>query len=82
MEITAPFGGGSSGAAIFNQRGEVVGLVSRIDPIFRENSKPNLPREIDSEQTIDGHPFEKRFVELILRRCVSLDSIQERFAKE
>lgn len=37
MEITADFGGGSSGSGIFNDRGEVIGIVSRIYPVIRKS---------------------------------------------
>ncbi|MFM7932251.1 MAG: serine protease, partial [Pirellula sp.] len=36
LEITAEFSGGSSGSGVFNPQGELVGLVSRIHPMFRE----------------------------------------------
>lgn len=84
MEITAPFGGGSSGSGIFNDQGEVVGLVSRIHPLYRTpSSGPGRPTEGDSDEepsrrTGRGTPY----VEMILRRCVPLQSISECFEQE
>lgn len=76
MEITAPFGAGSSGSGVFNDQGEVVGLVSRIHPIFRDsNTRQPLPDdESESKAT--------RYVEMILRRCVTLDGIMDCFQQE
>jgi hypothetical protein len=78
MEITAEFSGGSSGSGVFNTDGELVGLVSRIHPMFRPEEKS----EGDSANSRGSRPeAEKRpeFVEQILRRCVPLESIQNLF---
>lgn len=64
LEITADFGAGSSGSGVFNDRGEVVGLVSRIYPVF------------GSVKTSAGKAAPtKSFVEMVLKRCVSLQGI-------
>ena len=65
MEVTADFGGGSSGSGVFNSVGEVIGVVSKIRPLKRA----------DSEKVVDGKTIVKRgYVEMILRRCADLDS--------
>ncbi len=67
MEITAPYGAGSSGSGIFNDQGEVVGLVSRLKPLtHREASGP-----------IDGRTPNRVFAEMLLRRCVPLTAIRD-----
>ena len=73
LEITAEFGGGSSGSGIFNAAGEVVGLVSRIRPLKRASSK----------QLVAGKELTKQgYVQMIVRRCVDLNSIKACFASE
>lgn len=78
MEITAPFGGGSSGSAIFNENGEVVGLVSRIHPLFRVQ-RSNQPRDEDGEEDSANQESSSRYVEMVLRRCVPLAAIRSCF---
>ena len=73
MEVTAEFGGGSSGSGVFNDRGEVVGIVSRIKPLIRDSKSTNRGGDKNSKGS---------FVEMILRRCVPLSEIQACFAKE
>lgn len=88
MEITADFGGGSSGSGIFNQQGELIGLVSRIQPLFRGSSSgPESPADPDrpkSDQADDPSNKSSRppYAEMILRRCVSLDSIRNCFQSQ
>lgn len=65
MEITATFAGGSSGSGVFNARGEVVGLVSRIYPLFRTSENDATPTANAGEAA----SFDK-YAEMILRRCV------------
>ncbi len=72
MEITAEFAGGSSGSGVFNERAELVGLVSRIFPIFRE------PEPILNGATQDPNASQ-RYVEMILRRCVPHSAITDCF---
>lgn len=69
MEITADFGGGSSGSGIFNDRGEVVGVVSRIFPIFQSTKKRGSARPVP-------------FVEMVLKRCVTLQQIHNCFENQ
>ena len=76
MEITAEFGGGSSGSGVFNSNGEVVGLVSRIVPLIRRSSvaaEPATPKEIRRRRS--------DLTEVILRRCVPVEAIRNRFAR-
>lgn len=72
MEITAEFGAGSSGSGVFNERAELVGLVSRIFPIFRE------PEPMPSGAHQDPNASQ-RYVEMILRRCVPHSAIMDCF---
>lgn len=70
LEVTAEFGGGSSGSGIFNASGEVVGVVSRIRPLKRATT----------ESSINGKKVtQPSYVEMIVRRCVDLDSIKACF---
>lgn len=73
MEVTAEFGGGSSGSAIFNSQGEVVGIVSRIKALVRRNDQ-----KIDQGDEQNAQAG-RSFVEMILRRCVPLDAIHQCF---
>ena len=68
MEITADFGGGSSGSGVFNDRGEVVGLVSRIFPIFQNTKK-----------RVKGTASTVPYVPMSLKRCVRLQEIHNCF---
>ena len=70
LEVTAEFGGGSSGSGIFNADGEVIGVVSRINPLKRQASKVMVNGK---ELTKPG------YVEMIIRRCADLDSIKACF---
>ena len=70
MEVTADFGGGSSGCGVFNSAGEVVGIASRIKPLTR--TPPKVVR--------NGKVITKpSYVEMVLRRCVDLPSIKACF---
>lgn len=73
MEITADFGGGSSGSAVFNNDGEVVGLVSRIRPLMRG------PKSTGEESTNSNIKTKSGFVEMVLRKCVPLSAIHNCF---
>ena len=70
LEITAEFSGGSSGSGVFNSQGELIGLVSRIHPMFRSEEKQK-----QGEQRPPGGDSKGPFVEQILRRCVPVESI-------
>ncbi len=70
MEITAAFGGGSSGCGVFNSSGEVVGIASRIRPLSRSNTKTTSNGKV---VTLPRYP------EMILRRCVNLSAIKACF---
>lgn len=75
LEITAEFSGGSSGSGIFDASGQLVGLVSRIHPLFRmENGKGGRDGTSSSAQPPSG-AMPKVFVEQILRRCVPVEAI-------
>lgn len=72
LEITADFGGGSSGCGVFNPDGEVVGIASRIRPITRAAAKV----------TRNGKTLNQpMYVEMILRRCADLNAIHDCFAQ-
>jgi S1-C subfamily serine protease len=71
MEVTAPFGSGSSGCGVFNNQGEVVGLVSSIRPLFRDPSG----READSGESA-GPNSKTPYVEMLIRKCVPLTAIR------
>ena len=70
LEVTADFGGGSSGSGVFNAAGEVVGIVSRIHPLYRAASKAKIAgKEITKPA----------YVEMIIRRCADLESMKACF---
>ena len=72
LEITADFGGGSSGCGVFNSAGEVVGIASRIRPITRAAA----------QVTRNGKTIKQpMYVEMMLRRCVDLNAIHSCFAQ-
>lgn len=77
LEITAEFSGGSSGSGVFNTQGQLVGLVSRIHPMFREQDRTNRGAKADQDtqgrQTANGPMV---YPEQILRRCVPIESIR------
>jgi S1-C subfamily serine protease len=79
LEVTAPFGSGSSGCGVFNERGEVVGLVSRIRPLFRNRQGRSEDRSEDREGT-GNRQAQSRYVEMLIRKCVPLQAIQARFS--
>ena len=76
LEITAEFSGGSSGSGVFNAQGELVGIVSRIHPMFRQQERSNrlqkADTEVDALETPSGRLV---YPEQILRRCVPIESI-------
>lgn len=74
LEITAPFGAGSSGSGIFNGRGELIGLVSRIHPLFRSSQQRVAPDENE-----ESRPGRTPYAEMVLRRCVTLEAIHSCF---
>ncbi|MFN7733891.1 MAG: serine protease [Pirellula sp.] len=73
LEITAEFSGGSSGSGIFDASGQLVGLVSRIHPLFRMENGNGARNGASSQPPAAGVP--KVFVEQILRRCVPVEAI-------
>lgn len=77
LEITAAFGAGSSGSGVFDDQGRVIGLVSRITPIFRGAEQIAPPKDGD-EPRMRTFPY----AELILRRCVTTKAIRDCFKKE
>ena len=70
LEVTADFGGGSSGGGVFNSQGELVGIVSRIRPLWRAASKT-----VRNGKLVD----QPKYVEMVIRRCVNLSSIKACF---
>ncbi len=76
MEITADFGGGSSGSGVFNESGELIGLVSTILPLVR---KDGSQEHIGDAANPDSAKAEH--VELNLHRCVPLDAVHSLFSK-
>jgi len=72
LEITADFGGGSSGCGVFNSAGEVVGIASRIRPITRAAKKV-----IRNGKTVN----QPMYLEMILRRCADLNAVHRCFAQ-
>ncbi len=89
MEITAEFGAGSSGSGVFNEAGELVGLVSMVVPLIREGDGAQDKEHAD-EGGDDGTGNELRprrsrdedLLEMLLRKCVPVDAIRERFRSE
>jgi S1-C subfamily serine protease len=78
LEITAEFSGGSSGSGVFNSECELVGLVSRIHPMFREQEKSDRPRKADSaSDPPESAAGRLVYPEQILRRCVPIESIRK-----
>ena len=70
MEVSADFGGGSSGSGVFNSTGEVIGVVSKIRALKRG----------DSERIVEGKKVVKPgYVEMHLHRCADLESIKACF---
>ena len=83
LEITAEFSGGSSGSGVFNTQGELVGLVSRIHPMFREQEKSSAARAAGEDRSAgvgqgrDSGAGRQYYPEQILRRCVPIESIHK-----
>ena len=83
LEITAEFSGGSSGSGVFNTQGELVGLVSRIHPMFREQEKSSAARAAGEDRSAgvgqgrDSDAGRQYYPEQILRRCVPIESIHK-----
>ncbi len=71
LEITAEFSGGSSGSGVFNERGELVALVSRIHTLFRTDNVPG-----DARRNGPNGDNKGTFAEQILRRCVPVEAIR------
>ena len=78
LEVTADFGGGSSGSAVFNDKGEIVGLVSRIHPLIK-NKKTVLGGKANAS---GQKTASKSYTEMVLRRCMPLEVIHSCFASE
>jgi S1-C subfamily serine protease len=83
LEITAEFSGGSSGSGVFNTQGDLVGLVSRIHPMFREQEKSSAARPVGEDRSAgvgqgrDAGAGRQYYPEQILRRCVPIESIHK-----
>jgi len=74
MEVTASFGSGSSGCGVFNDRGQVVGVVSSIRPLMRSRTDSNAGDD-ESRRSENS----TRYVEMMLRKCVPLSAILSGF---
>lgn len=77
MEITADFGAGSSGSGVFNEEGEIVGLVSMVVPLIRPGK--TATEEHPAENPPPPRGRDSDLLELLLHRCVPLTAIRERF---
>ena len=62
MEVTADFGGGSSGCGVFNANSELIGLVSRVYPLDR-------PGKLKSDSDDSNHAS-RGFTEMVIKRTV------------
>ncbi len=79
MEITAEFAAGSSGSGVFNDKGQLVGLVSRVQPIIRG---PKSDEATSSQKGDSDSSDQVAYAEMILRQCVTLSAIRDRFSPE
>ncbi len=70
MAITADYAKGSSGGPVFNEAGEVVGMVSRTNSIYAD-SKNAKPKQVEQGQ-----------LQMVVKSCVPVDSVRKLFSKE
>jgi len=70
MAITADYAKGSSGGPVFNEAGEVVGMVSSTRSIYTE------PSNGKSQQAPKGH------LQMVIKTCVPVDAIRGLFSSE
>lgn len=67
MEVTADYAIGSSGGPVFNDKGEVVGMVSTTRSIYTPTKDKNPPK---------GVPPQKGDLQMVLKQCVPIAAIQ------
>lgn len=80
MEITASYGAGSSGSGVFNDRGEVVGLVSSNRPLLRSTKGQSVGTD-ELEAVTASKNVKTMYPEIILRRCTTHKAITDCFRK-
>lgn len=68
MAVTADYAKGSSGGPIFNQAGEVVGMVSKTNSIYTQSTEGKPKGEIPKGE-----------LQMVIRHCVPLDAIRALF---
>jgi S1-C subfamily serine protease len=69
MSITADYAKGSSGGPVFNDRGEVVGMVSSTSSLYYQTDSPEAPKE-------------KGPLQMVIKNCVSLPEPRQLLAPE
>jgi S1-C subfamily serine protease len=74
MSITADYAKGSSGGPIFNNAGEVVGMVSSTRSIYA------TPDNAKDKENVKGNP--QSHLQMVVRNCVPADSIRALFGGE
>lgn len=71
MAVTADYAKGSSGGPIFNQAGEVVGMVSKTNSIYTQSTEGKPKGETPKGE-----------LQMVIRHCVPLDAIRALFADD
>ncbi len=79
METTADYGAGSSGSAVFNERGQVIGLVATVSPLIRRRETVDEHAGEDAAENSGIKKDRGDLLEMLLHRCVPLTAIQNRF---
>lgn len=67
LTVTADYGGGSSGAPVLNEKGEVVGMVSSTATLLADTEEGKEPQAAD--------------VQMVFRDCVSVETMRGLMAK-
>lgn len=71
MAVTADYAKGSSGGPIFNQAGEVVGMVSKTKSIYTQSTEGKPKGETPKGE-----------LQMVIRHCVPLDAIRALFTDD
>lgn len=71
MTVTADYAKGSSGGPVFNQSGEVVGMVSYTHSIYSQ-----------SQSGVSKGSSPKGDLQMVIRNCVPIESVRELFGPE